>query len=56
MKVDERPLVARITVRCNECIRQIAVVTFAGFSLEDALNDVGWTYGATDEHYCEGHS
>jgi hypothetical protein len=59
MKVDEQTvfMVGRITVRCNECVRQVHVYLSTGaLGLDEMLLNVGWTCGGVDEHYCPEHS
>lgn len=50
--------VERVTVRCDECLRQVSVFvggTGLGSSLDEQLHDVGWsTIGV--QQYCEHHS
>jgi hypothetical protein len=59
VKVDEQLvfMVHRITVRCNECVRQVHVYvgTGVGCGLDEALTNVGWRL-IGDEHSCPEHS
>lgn len=60
MRIDDRLLVSRITVRCDHIDDlESSCVTFPGFSLLDALIQVGWTEDGGSwpiEHFCEEHS
>lgn len=63
MIADRRTIfvVERVTVRCNECPRQVSVFVGGGKLLGHALQDVGW-YGIYEEdrqdaqHYCPEHA
>lgn len=61
MIADRRPvlIVERITVRCDECPRQVSVYTSNNKLLGHALSDIGWDGEMFDEgvkHYCEEHA
>lgn len=62
MIADRRPvlIVERVTVRCDECPRQVSVFASGSKLLGHALADVGW-YGIGHDdlgtrHYCPEHA
>lgn len=54
--VDTRTIVERIMVRCNECVRQVAVYVSGTQQIVAALENIGWSANDADEHYCGEHS